>query len=156
MQAPGALYRRLAMTGVVFPDQGKALQGALKPGQRLVSPRGDLWRWDGYSASADAPSAAAVRLSQRNRLVSLDGEIEMAREARAKVFAIYSAAREAASAARDAARAAEQEERNTDQALIAAQDDSTKAARAAAERASQLASLEAEIRRLDPVSGSGA
>ncbi|MGZ5934610.1 MAG: hypothetical protein ACXWLV_07875, partial [Rhizomicrobium sp.] len=71
VEAPGALSRRLAMTGVVFPDQGKALQGALKPGQRLVSPRGDLWRWDGYSASADAPSAAAVRLSQRNRLVSL-------------------------------------------------------------------------------------
>jgi chromosome segregation protein len=148
VEAPGALSRRLAMTGVVFPDQGKALQGALKPGQRLVSPRGDLWRWDGYSASADAPSAAAVRLSQRNRLASLDGEIEVAREARAKIFAIYSAAREAATAARDAARAAEQEERNTDQALIAAQDNSTKAARAAAERASQLASLEAEIRRL--------
>ena len=148
VEAPDALSRRLAMTGVVFPDQGKALQGALKPGQRLVSPRGDLWRWDGYSASADAPSAAAVRLSQRNRLASLDGEIEVAREDRAKVFAIYSAAREAAIAARDAARAAEQEERNTDQALIAAQDNSTKAARAAAERASQLASLEAEIRRL--------
>ncbi|MGZ5960956.1 MAG: chromosome segregation SMC family protein [Rhizomicrobium sp.] len=148
VEAPGALSRRLAMTGVVFPDQGKALQGALKPGQRLVSPRGDLWRWDGYSASADAPSAAAIRLSQRNRLASLDGEIEVAREARAKIFAIYSAAREAATAARDATRAAEQEERNTDQALIAAQDNSTKAARAAAERASQLASLEAEIRRL--------
>ncbi len=148
VQAPAALARRLAMTGVVFPDQGKALQGALKPGQRLVSPRGDLWRWDGYSASADAPSAAAVRLSQRNRLTSLDGEIEVAREARARVFAIYSVAREAAIAARDAARAAEQEERNTDRVLIAAQDNSTKAARAAAERASQLASLEAEIRRL--------
>ncbi|MGZ6006176.1 MAG: chromosome segregation SMC family protein, partial [Rhizomicrobium sp.] len=148
VEAPGALSRRLAMTGVVFPDQGKALPGALKPGQRLVSPRGDLWRWDGYSASADAPSAAAIRLSQRNRLASLDGEIEVAREARAKIFAIYSAAREAATAARDATRAAEQEERNTDQALIAAQDNSTKAARAAAERASQLASLEAEIRRL--------
>ena len=148
VEAPSALSRRLAMTGVVFPDQGKSLQSSLRPGQRLVSPRGDLWRWDGYAASADAPSAAAVRLSQRNRLTSLDGEIEAAREARASVFAIYSAAREAATAARDAARAAEQDERNTDQALIAAQDNSTKAARAAAERASQLASLESEIRRL--------
>ena len=148
VEAPSALSRRLAMTGVVFPDQGKALQSSLRPGQRLVSPRGDLWRWDGYSASADAPSVAAVRLSQRNRLTSLDGEIEVAREARASVFAIYSAAREAATAARDAARAAEQDERSTDQALIAAQDNSTKAARAAAERASQLASLESEIRRL--------
>ena len=148
VQAPEALARRLAMTGVVFPDQGKGLQGALKPGQRLVSPRGDLWRWDGFSASADAPSASAVRLSQRNRLAALDGEIEAARESRAKIFAAYSAARDSAAKAREAARAAEQEERNTDYALIASQDNSTKAARAAAERASQLASLEAEIRRL--------
>ena len=44
-----ALARRLAMTGVVFHDQGATLQNSLKAGQRLVSPRGDLWRWDGFS-----------------------------------------------------------------------------------------------------------
>jgi chromosome segregation protein len=148
VKGPPALARRLAMTGVVFPDQGRGLQKDLKPGQRLVSPRGDLWRWDGYSASADAPSAAAVRLAQRNRLAALDGEIESAKQRRTIVFADYSAAKDAANAAREAARTAERDERNTDQSLIAAQDYSTKAARAAAERASQLASLEAEIRRL--------
>jgi len=148
VQGPAALARRLAMTGLVFPDQGKALQKDLKPGQRLVSPRGDLWRWDGYSASADAPSAAAVRLSQRNRLAALDGEIARAKDHRAAVFAAWSAARDGANAAREAERSAERDERGTDQSLIAAQDHSTKAARAAAERASQLASLEAEIRRL--------
>ena len=148
VKAPAALDRRLAMTGVVFPDQGKALQPLLKPGQRLVSPRGDLWRWDGYAASADAPSAAAVRLAQRNRLAALDEEIVRAKAHRATVFDVWSAARDAAEAARDAERAAEREERGTDQSLIAAQAFSTKAARAAAERASQLASLEAEIRRL--------
>src|SRR6185437_3727425 len=126
---PEALSRRLAMTGVVFPDQGKALQAVLQPGQRLVSPRGDLWRWDGYSASSDAPSAAAVRLSQRNRLAALDGEIEHAREHRATIFAAWSAARDAVNAARDTQRARERDERNTDQSLIAAQDHSTKAAR---------------------------
>ena len=148
VKAPDALSRRLALTGVVFPDQGKALQPLLQPGQRLVSPRGDLWRWDGYAASADAPSAAAVRLAQRNRLAALDAEIEVARERRATAFAAYSSLKDAANAAREAARAAEREERNVDQSLIAAQDNSTKAARAAAERASQLASLEAEIKRL--------
>jgi len=148
VKAPPALARRLAMTGIVFPDQGKALQPQLKAGQRLVSPRGDLWRWDGYSASADAPSAAAMRLAQRNRLAALDGEIAAARETRSNLSAAYGHAREAAAAARDKARAAEDEERRIDQSLIAAQDTSTKAARAAAERASQLASLEAEIRRL--------
>ena len=61
----------------------------------------------------------------------------------------WSAAKDAANAARDAAQAAEENERRTEQALIAAQDDATRAARAAAERASQLASLESEIRRLE-------
>ncbi|HVU19867.1 MAG TPA: AAA family ATPase, partial [Rhizomicrobium sp.] len=72
VKAPSALDRRLNMTGVIFPDQGAALQNELKPGQRLVSPRGDLWRWDGYAASADAPSPAAARLTQRNRLAELE------------------------------------------------------------------------------------
>ncbi len=148
VRAPDALSRRLALTGVVFPDQGKGLQSQLQPGQRLVSPRGDLWRWDGYAASADAPSAAAVRLAQRNRLAALDAEIEAARERRAAVFATYASLKDAANAAREAARAAENEGRDIDRSLIAAQDAATKAARAAAERASQLASLEAEIKRL--------
>ncbi len=148
VKAPAALSRRLAMTGVVFPDQGKALQAKLKPGQSLVSPRGDLWRWDGYSASADAPSAAAVRLSQRNRLTALDAEIEQSRERRAATFAAYSAAKDAANAARESLRASEREERAAQATLAAAQDHATKAARAAAERASALASLESEMRRL--------
>src|SRR6202000_1526911 len=79
VRAPGALARRLAMTGLVFPDQGAALQKQLKPGQRLVTARGDLWRWDGYAASAEAPSAAALRLSQRNRLSALEHEQTQAR-----------------------------------------------------------------------------
>jgi chromosome segregation protein len=145
---PSALSRRLAMTGLVFPDQGSVLQKDLKAGQRLVSPRGDLWRWDGYRASADAPSAAAMRLSQRNRLAALEEQIVRAKEVSAAAFADYSAAKAAAEAAREAARHAEQEERRHEHAIIAAQDASTKAVRAAAERASRLASLEAEIRRL--------
>ncbi len=149
VKAPKALARRLAMTGVVFPDQGAILQKQLKPGQSLVTARGDLWRWDGYAASADAPSPAAVRLSQRNRLGELERESVAAKEIRAQKFAAWSAAKEAAQAAREAARNAEDAERKTEQSLIAAQDESTRAARAAAERASQLANLEAEIRRLE-------
>jgi chromosome segregation protein len=146
--APSALDRRLAMTGLVFPDQGAALQSQLQPGQRLVSARGDLWRWDGFIASADAPSAAAIRLAQRNRLTALESEAEQAREIRASHFADYSTAKEAAQAAREALRAAETQERAAAQILTAAQDQATRAARAAAERASQLANLESEIRRL--------
>ena len=148
VQAPSALARRLAMTGLVFPDQGAALQSQLKPGQALVSARGDLWRWDGFIASAEAPSASAIRLAQRNRLAALEVEAERAREVRAARFADSSTAKDAAQAAREALRAAEQDERGAEQTLIKAQDMATRAARAAAERASQLASLEAEIRRL--------
>ncbi len=145
---PAALARRLAMTGVVFPDQGAVLQKELKPGQRLVSPRGDLWRWDGYAASADAPSPAAIRLSQRNRLTALDDEIAQAKETRGRLFERYTAAKSEADAARQLQRGAEQATRSAEQSLIAAQDTAAKSARAAAERASKLAALEAEIRRL--------
>ncbi|HEX4637508.1 MAG TPA: chromosome segregation protein SMC [Rhizomicrobium sp.] len=148
VKAPGALDRRLAMTGVVFPDQGAMLQSQLQPGQRLVSARGDLWRWDGFVASADAPSLSAVRLAQRNRLTALEEEAEKARGERAGRFADFSAAKEQREAAREAQRSAEQGERSAEQELIAAQDRATRTARAAAERASQLASLEAEMRRL--------
>jgi chromosome segregation protein len=51
----------------------------LKPGQRLVSVEGDLWRWDGFRAgAADAPSAAALRLQQLNRLEALKQSLEAA------------------------------------------------------------------------------
>src|SRR4029077_19111027 len=76
VSAPPALARRMAMTGVVFPDQGKKLQGALKAGHRRVSTRGDLWGGDGNWSASEAPSAAAARLAQRNRLAALDGEIQ--------------------------------------------------------------------------------
>ncbi|HET7083292.1 MAG TPA: chromosome segregation protein SMC [Rhizomicrobium sp.] len=148
VKAPAALARRLAMTGLVFPDQGAALQAQLKPGQRLVSARGDVWRWDGFVASADAPSLAAQRLAQRNKLTALEGEVEKARDLRAAKFADYSAAKEARETAREELRTAEAQERAAEQTLIGSQDKATRTARAAAERVSQLASLEAEIRRL--------
>src|SRR6185312_13570364 len=47
-------------------------------GQVVVSREGDVWRWDGIVASAEAPTAAALRLAQRNRLSELSGEIESA------------------------------------------------------------------------------
>jgi chromosome segregation protein len=149
VKAPAALTRRLSMTGLIFPDQGAALQKQLKPGQRLVTARGDLWRWDGYAASADAPSPAALRLAQRNRLRELERETAQAKDTRAGIFQAWSLAKDAANGAREAVREAEDAERRTEQSLIAAQDESTRAARAAAERASALASLEAEIRRLE-------
>ena len=76
---PDVLARRLAQVGLVDRADGPRLQAALKPGQRLVSIEGDLWRWDGYRAGADdAPSAAALRLQQLNRLEELKQDLENA------------------------------------------------------------------------------
>ena len=55
----------------------------LKPGQRLVSLEGDLWRWDGFVSAAEAPTAAARRLVEKNRLGDLEREAEAARQAAA-------------------------------------------------------------------------
>ena len=70
----------------------------LKTGQRLVSREGALWRWDGLTASADAPTAAAQRLAQKNRLAELDAEMVAAtqkvRTAEAALAAAESTVRE--------------------------------------------------------------
>ena len=77
VDVPPELVRRITQIGLVDADDGPRLQVLLKPGQRLVSVDGDLWRWDGYRAWAeDAPSAAALRLEQLNRLEALKQEME--------------------------------------------------------------------------------
>ena len=77
VKAPAVLARRLGQTGLVARADGPRLQPDLQPGQRLVSIEGDLWRWDGFRAAAeDAPSAAAQRLQQLNRLVQLKRDLE--------------------------------------------------------------------------------
>ena len=146
--APSALARRLSMTGLVAQESGSTLQSLLHAGQRLVSQRGDLWRWDGYAMSADAPSPAALRLAQRNRLTALMEEIARAKDVRADAFAHYSTARSEAEQAREIVRGAEESGRLAERALSAAQEAAAKAARIAAERSSKLATFEAEIRRL--------
>ena len=76
---PEVLERRISQIGLVEAEDGPRLQPMLKPGQRLVSAEGDLWRWDGYRAWAeDAPSTAALRLQQLNRLEELKQELERA------------------------------------------------------------------------------
>jgi chromosome segregation protein len=79
VSVPDVLVRRMGQIGLVDPDDGPRFQPLLKPGQRLVSLEGDLWRWDGFRAWAeDAPSAAALRLQQLNRLEELKQQMERA------------------------------------------------------------------------------
>ncbi len=77
--APDAMMRRLKQIGVVVRADGARLVGALKPGQRLVSQEGDLWRWDGYAVAAHAPTGAARRLAGRNRLADIEAELRIVR-----------------------------------------------------------------------------
>ncbi|MEQ1672285.1 MAG: chromosome segregation protein SMC, partial [Hyphomicrobium sp.] len=71
-EAPPELARRLRQIGVVARGDGARLQPHLKPGQRLVSREGDLWRWDGFVAAADGVTPSAQRLAHKNRLLELD------------------------------------------------------------------------------------
>jgi chromosome segregation protein len=84
VNAPEALSRRLRQIGVVSRSEGAKLRSSLSVGQRLVSKEGDLWRWDGYTVTADAPTPAARRLAARNRLAEIDRETATARDAVAK------------------------------------------------------------------------
>jgi chromosome segregation protein len=151
VEAPTALARRLAFTGVVTADEGRAAQKHLRPGQRLVTQQGDLWRWDGFSVSADAPSQAAIRLEQRNRLHALEQEFAGAKAKRAAAQAAYAAAQNEAAAANEAVRAASRSLRETEAALIRAQDASARAARVAAERTARFATLQAELKGLEQI-----
>jgi chromosome segregation protein len=116
VDAPPALARRLAAIGLVPRDQGDALQSRLAPGQRLVSREGDLWRWDGLRLAAGAaPSAAAQRLQQANRLADVEARLteaeeaaDAAREAQGSAAAALARAAAAEAAARTARRATEQ------------------------------------------------
>ncbi|WP_127115004.1 chromosome segregation protein SMC [Shimia sediminis] len=79
VSVPEVLERRMSQIGLVATEDAMRLQPLLKPGQRLVSLEGDLWRWDGYRAWAeDAPSAAALRLQQLNRLEELKQQMARA------------------------------------------------------------------------------
>jgi len=131
VEAPGVLARRLSQIGLVSRAQGFALQADLLPGQRLVSLEGDLWRWDGFRSGAeDAPSAAALRLQQLNRLVQLKRDLEDvaataegARQAHESLQARLQDLARADQMARDARRSADQRLAEADRAAARAEAD---------------------------------
>ena len=106
VKAPAPLARRLAQIGLVLRSEGANLQKLLKPGQRLVSKEGDLWRWDGFTSAAEAPTPAAKRLAEKNRLVDLRLEADRAKlsaeDVRQRAEQVQSALAAAASAESDA------------------------------------------------------
>ncbi len=110
VRGPAELTRRLSQIGVLDDDAAAdQLQEALAPGQCLISRAGALWRWDGFSARADAPSTAAQRLAQKNRLAELQAALPAcqarSRETEVALQALQAQAAAAAAAARDSRQA---------------------------------------------------
>ncbi len=106
VKAPHELARRLAQIGVIGREHAAHLAPMLKPGQRLVSREGDLWRWDGFSVAANAPTGAARRPAGKNRLSDIEAELEaLRRELDTKQRVVTAAETEVTSAAEAEARA---------------------------------------------------
>jgi chromosome segregation protein len=142
VRAPGELARRLRQIGIVDEGQGELLQPLLKVGQCLVSPAGALWRWDGYRASADAPTAAAQRLAQKNRLAELEAEADGARARVADAEALLARAEAASRQGAEADRAAREEVRRAQASLGEAREALARAERAAGELVNRRTALE--------------
>ncbi|MFK5978544.1 MAG: chromosome segregation protein SMC, partial [Rhizobiaceae bacterium] len=148
VDAPAELARRLAQIGVATQESGNALQKLLKPGQRLVSVEGDLWRWDGYSAGAEAPTPAAQRLAQKNRLAELDKEFDLAIAALRSVEAAFETAKADAQSANDKQQQARETLRGVQRELGIAREEHAVAERAVSQFASRKSALEEAKNRL--------
>ncbi|MER8830592.1 chromosome segregation protein SMC [Mesorhizobium sp. M0938] len=150
VRAPAQLARRLAQIGIVEAGDGKRLQALLAPGQRLVSREGALWRWDGFTASADAPTAAAQRLAQKNRLAELDAEAVHATRILRQAEEALVHAEQALAKATEAERDARQAGRDAQHGLDAARNALAEAEKAGGELSSRRAALdEARARIVD-------
>ena len=108
-----------------------------------------VWRWDGYTASSDAPSAAALRLSQRNRLAELEAlRADKATEL-AKRQEMFEQRRLESQEAAEAERAARRDWQAAEEALAAARRGQADQAKRAAERNSRLGGLTSTLERLE-------
>jgi chromosome segregation protein len=149
VSAPPALYRSLAQIGLVSRDAGPVLRQHLKPGQRLVSIEGDLWRWDGFTQAAEAPTPAARRLAEKNRLGDLEIEAEQAREAVDALQEKMEGVRAAVAEAAEADQRARQTARMTQKALADARESANAAERRQAQFLSRLANLDDSHKRAE-------
>jgi chromosome segregation protein len=149
IKAPPELAARLSHVAVVARADGDRLAKGLPVGARLVSKEGDLWRWDGFVARADAPKPAAVRLEQRTRLAEVETEIDqVAPRAEASAAALKTAAdalRVAEETLRDKRRGPPEAER----LLTGAREAVTRFEREAAQREARAQSLDDTIARFE-------
>ncbi len=148
VQAPPELARRLAQIGVIERADAPRLAALLKPGQRFVSRDGDLWRWDGFSVAANAPTGAARRLAGKNRLADIEAELQAVRaEVESKRTAVEAAEAEVTAAA-EAETTARTRWRELQREADAARDRHGAAEREAGRNAARVSALEEAQTRL--------
>ena len=147
VRGPAALARRLAQVGVV-QSGGTALQSQLHPGQRLVGKDGAMWRWDGFTVKAGAPTAAASRLRQRNRLSELEKELAAADKARRAAQQNFDDTRHARQTAAQNAAEARHGAEIASQHLDAARDRASELTREAVAENARLSTLSEAAERL--------
>jgi chromosome segregation protein len=148
VRAPKQLARRLSQIGVVAASEGAALQKLLAPGQRLVSREGAVWRWDGVTASAEAPTSAALRLAQKNRLKELDAAAVLATRSLRSAEATLADAETAVRQTVEAEKAARQAWRDAQHAVGKARDELERAEKASGELVKRRAALDEGRTRL--------
>jgi chromosome segregation protein len=146
--APPALARALSQVGLAQEDAAARLQVELLPGQSLVTSQGAVWRWDGFHQRAGAPTAAAIRLQQRNRLTELTARLASAEEAHAAARLGATRAQEAEQAAQAAEAGARAGRRTAEQLLDRARSELAELQRRAEQEAARIAALEAQIARV--------
>ncbi|MEX2449675.1 MAG: chromosome segregation protein SMC [Rhodospirillales bacterium] len=143
VRAPAALHRRLSQIGLVADSEtGARLAADLKVGQRLVSRDGALWRWDGYTVSAGAATAAATRLEKRNRLKELREEFIGIRRHAANAEARLREVKSLAETAQADERTARETANRAEETWNAARDAFASLREKTAELSSKLASLQ--------------
>ncbi len=147
VSAPPELARRLAQIGVVAAEAAPELVAQLRPGQRLVTMAGALWRWDGFVDAGGRTDAAAARLRARRRASEVASERERAEADVAKGAATLAAAVADAGRAHDAERLARAARDAAARALAEARARFAAAETAASRRAGEAASLQSATTR---------
>ena len=148
MKAPMELSRRLAQVGVVEKQDAPSISKLLKTGQRIVTKEGDLWRWDGFVASADAPTAAAQKLAQKNRLAELDELATGARHTLTAAQEAYDTGKQKTAASIDAELTARDAVKASQRALTNAREALSEAERSVSQLAAKRSAQEEALNRL--------
>ena len=134
--APAFAYRRC------FQVVGTGAAGATEIRAKLVSREGDVWRWDGFTSAADAPSAAAKRLAERNRLSLLEIEMQEAGRNAAEAGQKFEAAKQSVEAGARAEREKREAWRAATSSVEVARQALAKHERQIAERLAQTSALD--------------